>query len=157
MKRRDFVNWVGLGLVASSLPVAIAACQSARTTPAPEATTPAESELEVDNTPREDGFAAVGTVGELDDKGFISDKDFLGTQVVVIRDPANATALLAMDSLCTHQGCSVEWDSGSNAFACPCHGSKFNTDGSVLEGPATAPLGNFAAKIEDDLVLVKVS
>ncbi|MBD2592720.1 Rieske 2Fe-2S domain-containing protein [Nostoc spongiaeforme FACHB-130] len=26
MKRRDFINWVGLGLIASSLPVAIAAC-----------------------------------------------------------------------------------------------------------------------------------
>ena len=31
MKRRDFINWVGLGLIASSLPVAIAACSSQTT------------------------------------------------------------------------------------------------------------------------------
>ncbi|MBE7384311.1 MAG: ubiquinol-cytochrome c reductase iron-sulfur subunit [Leptolyngbya sp. SIO1E4] len=156
MKRREFINWVGLGALASSLPVAIAACRSSDTASAPDGA-PAESETEVDSTRREDGFAAVGTVAALDEAGFISDKSFQGSQVVVIRNPADEAAVLAVDSLCTHQGCSVEWDSGASTFACPCHGSTFNSDGSVAQGPATAPLGIFEAKIEADLVLVKVS
>ena len=159
MKRRDFINWVGLGALASSLPVAIAACQSNNTASTPTGDTEngsvPESEA-VDDTPREDGFAAVGTVAALDEAGFLSDKTFQGEQVAVIRDPADTTAVIAVNSLCTHQGCSVEWD-GSALFACPCHGSKFNPDGSVAEGPAASPLGKFEAKIEGELVLVKVS
>ncbi|NER80163.1 MAG: ubiquinol-cytochrome c reductase iron-sulfur subunit [Leptolyngbya sp. SIO1D8] len=156
MKRREFVNWVGLGVLASSLPVAIAACQ-----PSPPASdtgsSPAETEPEIDDAPREDGFAAVGTVAELDEAGFIADKNFQGSQVVIIRDPTNEAALLAVDSLCTHQGCNVDWDTEGSVFSCGCHGSQFNTDGSVAQGPAAAPLGVFEAKIEGDLVLVKVT
>lgn len=154
MKRRDFFNWVGLGLLTSSLPVAIAACRSSEMASEPDAS---EESTEGDATPREDGFAVVGTVSELDEAGFLSDSDFQGTQVVVIRNPADTSAVLAVDSLCTHQGCTVDWDSEAGVLACPCHGSKFNPDGGVVEGPATAPLGSFEAKIEEDWVLVKVS
>jgi cytochrome b6-f complex iron-sulfur subunit len=153
MNRREFVNLVGLGALAASLPVAIAACQS-NTASAPEAGT-AGGETAADAAPREDGFAAIGTVAELDAAGTLSSKNFQGTQVVVIRDPANDANLIAVDSLCTHQGCSVAWEAG--AFACPCHGSTFSTDGAVTTGPATEPLGLYEAKIEGDQVLVKVS
>jgi cytochrome b6-f complex iron-sulfur subunit len=156
MKRRDFINWIGLGALATSLPVAIAACQSddAATTPADA---PAADAPEVDSTPRADGFAALGTVAELDSAGSLASKSFQGQQVVVIRDPADATAVVALNSFCTHQGCTVAWESDTALFACPCHGSKFATDGAVTEGPATDGLGAFEAKIEDDLVLVKVA
>lgn len=155
MKRRDFMNWVGLGVLATSLPVAMAACQS-DSDPAATSDTAAETTTEIDSTPRADGFAAIGTVAELDETGSVSDKDFLGTQVVVIRDPANESTLIAVNSLCTHQGCAVDWDN-AGAFACPCHGSKFGTDGSVSGGPAPSPLELYEAQIDGDLVLVKVS
>ncbi|MEO1094147.1 MAG: ubiquinol-cytochrome c reductase iron-sulfur subunit [Cyanobacteria bacterium J06638_28] len=151
MKRRDFINWVGLGVLAGSLPVAIAACQSEDTasTPTPDsAATP-----EVDSTPRDDGFATIGTVTELDGQGFLASKTFQGEQVIVVR---NAGDVIALNSLCTHQGCSVDWDGDAEALACPCHGSKFSPDGTVTEGPAASPLGVFEAKIEEDWVLVKV-
>ncbi|MGD1906711.1 MAG: ubiquinol-cytochrome c reductase iron-sulfur subunit [Leptolyngbyaceae cyanobacterium] len=152
MKRRDFMNWIGLGALATSLPVAIAACQPDNT-----ATDSAdEPAAEVDATPREDGFGAIGTVAELDEAGSLASKSFQGQQVIVIRDPADAAGVIALNSFCTHQGCTVAWESDSAAFACPCHGSKFATDGAVTEGPATDPLGAFEAKIEDDQVLVKV-
>ncbi|NJN21166.1 MAG: Rieske (2Fe-2S) protein [Leptolyngbya sp. RL_3_1] len=155
MKRRDFINWVGLGALATSLPVAIAACQSDdATTPADE---PAADVPEVDAAPRADGFGAIGTVAELDAAGSLASKSFQGQQVVVIRDPADAATVLALNSFCTHQGCTVEWESDTALLACPCHGSKFATDGAVTEGPATEALGAFEAKIEDDLVLVKVA
>lgn len=155
MKRRDFMNWVGLGALATSLPVAIAACQPAAETDVSSEDAPAAGGTEVDSTPREDGFAAVGTVAELDEAGSVSDKDFLGTQVAVIRNPADASAVIAVNSLCTHQGCTVDWD--GSAFACPCHGSSFGTDGAVAGGPAPSPLEVYEAKIDGDLVLVKVS
>ncbi|MEB3229651.1 MAG: ubiquinol-cytochrome c reductase iron-sulfur subunit [Leptolyngbyaceae bacterium] len=155
MKRRELINWVGVGALASFLPVAIAACQS-DTTSSPSTSDTAEADPpEVDSTPREDGFAAIGTVAALDEAGYISDKTFQGEQVLVIRDPADAAKVLAVNSLCTHQGCSVKWDD-SGLLVCPCHRSAFNVDGTVSKGPAEKPLNSFEAKIEDDLVLVKV-
>jgi cytochrome b6-f complex iron-sulfur subunit len=44
----------------------------------------------------------------------------------------------ALSLVCTHLGCTVEVQSGG--FACPCHGSRFNSDGIPVKGPAATPL-----------------
>lgn len=158
MKRRTLTRYLTLGAIASSLPVALAACQPASDTASTEsAESNAEEPVKIDSTPRDDGFAAVGTVAELDEQGFISDKAFFAGSLLLIRDPDNASSVIAVDSLCTHQGCSVDWESDTGVFACPCHGSSFNPDGTVATGPATTPLGTFEAIIEEDLVLVKAT
>ena len=42
---------------------------------------------------------------------------------------------------CSHLGCIVHWNSTEQCWDCPCHGSQFAPDGSVLNGPATVGLG----------------
>ncbi|RXT50441.1 2Fe-2S ferredoxin [Bosea sp. Tri-44] len=43
-------------------------------------------------------------------------------------------------AVCTHLGCHLQWNSLERCWDCPCHGSHFAPDGSVLNGPAIAPL-----------------
>jgi glycine/D-amino acid oxidase-like deaminating enzyme/nitrite reductase/ring-hydroxylating ferredoxin subunit len=48
--------------------------------------------------------------------------------------------LHAVSLRCTHLGCLVRFNSAERSWDCPCHGSRFAVDGSVLEGPAVKPL-----------------
>jgi len=49
---------------------------------------------------------------------------------------------------CTHLGCLVEED-GEN-FTCPCHGSKFDSNGLVLKGPAEKNLQSLQVELNED-------
>lgn len=49
----------------------------------------------------------------------------------------------ALSKICTHQGCTVGYDSPSGFITCPCHNSVFKTSGSVVSGPAPSALASY--------------
>ena len=61
-----------------------------------------------------------------------------GQRVAAYRDDKGD--LFLSDSTCTHLGCELEYNDSDRSFDCPCHGSRFNYDGKVLEGAATSDL-----------------
>jgi nucleotide-binding universal stress UspA family protein/nitrite reductase/ring-hydroxylating ferredoxin subunit len=64
-----------------------------------------------------------------------------GEQVAAYVD--NDGELHLMSARCTHLGCIVEWNPTEQSFDCPCHGSRFDPHGEVIEGPATNALRPF--------------
>jgi glycine/D-amino acid oxidase-like deaminating enzyme/nitrite reductase/ring-hydroxylating ferredoxin subunit len=64
--------------------------------------------------------------------------DLAGDKLAVYRD--DAYQLHVVSPVCTHMKCIVHWNQAERSWDCPCHGSRFSTDGTVLEGPALAPL-----------------
>jgi cytochrome b6-f complex iron-sulfur subunit len=151
MNRRNFLYWVGIGGLATSLPIAIAACgpdatnSTDTTEPAPDTTDTATEQ------PAADGLM-LGTISDLDSQGSLVIED--PEKVIVVRDPSNSEAVIALTANCNHRDCTVEWAADSQEFVCPCHQSRFALDGSIVDGPATEPLRPLQAEIANDTITV---
>jgi glycine/D-amino acid oxidase-like deaminating enzyme/nitrite reductase/ring-hydroxylating ferredoxin subunit len=61
-----------------------------------------------------------------------------GKQVAVYRAPDGTVT--KRSAICTHMACTVDWNEAERTWDCPCHGSRFKPDGSVIAGPAESPL-----------------
>jgi Rieske Fe-S protein len=62
-------------------------------------------------------------------------------------------AFTGLSRVCTHKGCKVA-EVVDAEIVCPCHGSRFALDGSVVKGPATKPLPIQAVAVEGDAVVL---
>jgi glycine/D-amino acid oxidase-like deaminating enzyme/nitrite reductase/ring-hydroxylating ferredoxin subunit len=60
------------------------------------------------------------------------------SKLAVYRDEAGKVH--EMSAVCTHLGCIVAWNPAEGSWDCPCHGSRFDPQGNILNGPAVAPL-----------------
>ncbi|MBS1911646.1 MAG: Rieske 2Fe-2S domain-containing protein [Bacteroidetes bacterium] len=63
-----------------------------------------------------------------------------GSPVLVVRKAADQYAAVSMS--CTHEGCTVNTPSGG-VISCPCHGSRFDLNGTVQNGPAVRSLTSY--------------
>lgn len=61
-----------------------------------------------------------------------------GKPVAVFKSPQGK--ILKCSAVCTHLRCTVHWNDPEKSWDCPCHGSRFDTNGTVLNGPASEPL-----------------
>jgi cytochrome b6-f complex iron-sulfur subunit len=60
----------------------------------------------------------------------------------------------ALSNVCTHMGCTVAYSNGSHELECPCHGSKYDTNGNVLSGPAPKALAKYKASLSGNIITV---
>ena len=49
-------------------------------------------------------------------------------------------ALHSFSAICPHLGCVLQWNGDEKTFDCPCHGSRFSKEGTVINGPALSNL-----------------
>ncbi|WP_232688734.1 FAD-dependent oxidoreductase [Halobacterium zhouii] len=64
-----------------------------------------------------------------------------GDRVAVYRDDDGEVH--AVSAVCTHMGCLVHWNDAHRTWDCPCHGSRFDHDGSVIDTPAVDGLEEY--------------
>ena len=71
-----------------------------------------------------------------------------GDPAILIR--TGNTRVAAFDAICTHQGCTVDYDPATKTLICPCHLSQFDplSHAAVMAGPAPAPLSEISVKID---------
>jgi glycine/D-amino acid oxidase-like deaminating enzyme/nitrite reductase/ring-hydroxylating ferredoxin subunit len=70
-----------------------------------------------------------------------------GKKCAVHRD--EKARLHIVSAVCTHMKCVVHWNPSEKSWDCPCHGSRFATDGEVIEGPAFDPLKKIGVHQEE--------
>ncbi|HLP05609.1 MAG TPA: FAD-dependent oxidoreductase [Paludibacter sp.] len=64
---------------------------------------------------------------------------YKGEQIAVYRNDSGI--LMAIDPVCTHARCIVQWNNAEKTWDCPCHGARYTVEGEILTGPATRKLG----------------
>ena len=72
-------------------------------------------------------------------------------QVYIVR---LTEGFFAVSAVCTHLGCITQWKPEAEQIACPCHGSKFKSDGAKIEGPAPRSLPHFSIALAADGELI---
>jgi glycine/D-amino acid oxidase-like deaminating enzyme/nitrite reductase/ring-hydroxylating ferredoxin subunit len=83
------------------------------------------------------------TPGDVDSAGEIKPNDGAIIRrglkkVAAYRDEAGV--LHEHSAVCVHLGCIVDWNSKEKTWDCPCHGSRYDADGKVIQGPANRNL-----------------
>ena len=124
MNRKEFLRNLGIGVAGLAVLNSIPACNNR------------------DNVPRVDF-----TIDLTDPQYQVLNST--GGQVVVntILIAKGISGFLAVSSICTHAQCTVQYQAFSNEYNCPCHGSKFDTKGGVLMGPASSPLQQYQTQL----------
>ena len=87
-------------------------------------------------------FGALKTVG-----GFA----YSGNIIIFRTSDTNYSAI---SRVCTHEGCTVNYNSSNNRLVCPCHGAQFSSTGSVLQGPASKSLAVYKVTVSGTTLMI---
>jgi Rieske Fe-S protein len=142
--RQKVILGAGLGLVAAAL----AACTTYGKKPEASgdtATTTTGAAPASPGAPAPPANAIANTADVPVGSGVIVD-DIVVTQ-------ASPGVFAGFSSTCTHAGCTVA-EVADGTINCPCHGSKFNLDGTVANGPATRPLEAKTVTVQGDSIIL---
>jgi nitrite reductase/ring-hydroxylating ferredoxin subunit len=94
------------------------------------------------------GLMAVGATVE-------ATGSLVGQPLPIAVTRVSETVVLAVSRVCTHQGCTVNLPTATGGtLDCPCHGSRFQTNGQVVSGPANRALSSFPTRIEGGQVVI---
>ena len=145
MERKDFIEQVGMSGAALLVMGCFGSCTKSDggggSSPNPSnPTKPVDFTINISNSP----FNVLQNNG-----GF-----YVDTANNVIIAKTTSGMLIAVSSLCTHQSVTLEFQGNNNRFYCPGHGSNFNAAGTVLNGPATAPLKAFKTALSGSLLRI---
>jgi thiosulfate dehydrogenase (quinone) large subunit len=68
-------------------------------------------------------------------------------------------SFVAFDAVCTHAGCTVEWDRQDRLLVCPCHGAAFDpaNRGAVLGGPTNEPLATIPIAVDPSTGVISLA
>ena len=139
MNRRELIQRIFVGgTVLVMAPSLLESCTKGSSTDIGGVVTPTRIDLELSSPLNS---ALVNTGG------------WLIVQNTIIINTGNGT-FSALSSICTHQGCIVEYNSTAGNLQCPCHGSEFTTTGSVVKGPATMPLQKFTSSVSGNILTI---
>ncbi len=93
--------------------------------------------------------ASLAQLADIPEGGALEVSDPDGKKVLLTQPEPGVVA--AFSAVCPHEGCTVA--PADDGFACPCHGSQFDLDGSVRRGPAESDLRTYDVRVVDGQVL----
>jgi cytochrome b6-f complex iron-sulfur subunit len=163
LSRGQFLKQLGLNSAALMsfycLGTTMTACTSAGDDP-----TPTPTPTTTPTTGSTDTGITGTTSGTIDFTIDLTHKDFkkLKTEgeFTYVADIIIANAkgtFIALSKVCTHQGTTIDYRSGTNDFKCPNHGSEFTTDGKVQKSPAAKSLQVFKTENTNSGNSLKIS
>ena len=135
--RRELLQ--GLGVAAATVAL-VPGCMNSPGSSLPSAATTScgTNQLCIDQSAKQN--AALANVG-----GALL-VDTSNDTIMVIRQ--SSADVIALSAICTHAGCSMDFNAGAQQLTCPCHGSVFNEAGQVVQGPARRSLQTYAASLD---------
>ena len=69
---------------------------------------------------------------------------------------ADAATITATDATCTHQNCTVGFNAINYTLDCPCHGSSFELEGTIVNGPAQRPLATYVTQFDGSTLTISI-